>query len=191
MIFITLLQSSDIAINNDSHLEDLIYKIAAGNKEALERLYVKTKSAVYGFSLSIIKNNADAEDVLQETYIKIWTNAQSYTAHGTPMAWILTIARNLALMKIREKKRFQDIEPEEWERCFAVSDEAENTEARQFLIAALRILTEEERQIIMLHAVSGLKHREIGDLLQMALPTVLSKYHRALKKLKNYMEGEK
>jgi len=136
-----------------------------------------------------MKNPADAEDILQETYLKIWANAGKYTAKGTPMAWIMTIAKNLALMKLREKKRHQDLEPEEWDMSFHIPDTSGTTEDRHLLEAALNILAEEERHIILLHAVSGLKHREIAELLDMALPTVLSKYHRALKKLRKYIEG--
>ena len=53
----------------------------------------------------------------------------------------------------------------------------------------MRVLGDEERQVVMLHAVAGFKHREIAQMLDMALPTVLSKYNRALKKLRTRLEG--
>ena len=56
---------------------------------------------------------------------------------------------------------------------------------------ALARLSGEERRIVLLHAVTGLKHREIAQLLELPLSTVLSKYHRGLKKLKSLMKGEK
>lgn len=58
------------------------------------------------------------------------------------------------------------------------------------LHSAVAALSEQERQIVLLYAVTGWKHREIAALLQMPLPTVLSKYHRALKKLKTHWKGE-
>lgn len=189
MVFLALLLHTEIEYETGSHLDELIKRLAVGDKGALEELYHATRAAVYGFSLSITKNPADSEDVLQETYLKIWANADRYTAKGTPMAWILMITKNLALMKLREKKRHQDLEPEEWDMSFHIPDSAGNTEDRHLLEAALNILSEEERHIILLHAVSGLKHREIATLLELALPTVLSKYHRALKKLRKYIEG--
>lgn len=189
MLLLTILQSIEEERTPDSVLDSLIRRIANGDKEALAKLYAETRASIYGFSLSITKNPADSEDILQETYLKIWANAAGYTAKGTPMAWILTIAKNLSLMKLREKKRHEDLEPEEWDRMFSVPDTAATAEDRQFLAAALAMLVEEERQIIMLHAVSGIKHREIAELLGMALPTVLSKYHRGLKKLRKYIEG--
>lgn len=188
-MFFTLLQATDMTYDPGSHLDEMIKRIAKGDKNALAELYYETKSAIYGFSLSLTKNPADSEDILQETYLKIWSNADSYKAKGTPMAWILTITKNLALMKLREKKKHQDLEPEQWDMEFHIPDTAGNTEDRHLLEAALNILSEEERQIILLHAVSGLKFREISELTGFGLSTVLSKYHRSLKKLKIYIEG--
>lgn len=189
MLFFTLADTTQTAYDKNSHLDEVLKRLAKGDKTALEELYHETKAAIYGFSLSITKNPADSEDVLQETYLKIWANADRYIAKGTPMSWILMIAKNLSLMKLREKKRHQDLEPEEWDMEFHIPDSAGNTEDRHLLEAALNLLTLEEREIILLHAVSGLKHREIAELLDMALATVLSKYHRALKKLRKYIEG--
>lgn len=188
-MFFTLLQATDMTYDPGSHLDEMIKRIAKGDKNALAELYYETKSAIYGFSLSLTKNPADSEDILQETYLKIWSNADGYKAKGTPMAWILTITKNLALMKLREKKKHQDLEPEQWDMEFHIPDTAGNTEDRHLLEAALNILSEEERQIILLHAVSGLKFREISELTGFGLSTVLSKYHRSLKKLKIYIEG--
>ena len=76
----------------------------------------------------------------------------------------------------------------EWEKLTSPHD-TESAVDIVVLKAALQILTEEERQIVTLHALSGCKHREIAEILQIPLPTVLSKYHRALKKLKKELEG--
>lgn len=186
MIF-TLIQTTETASNSGSHLDKQIKRIASGDKSALAELYQETKSSVYGFALSLTQNAADAEDILQEVYLKIWANAENYKMKGTPMAWILTITKNLALMKFREKKRHQDLKPEEWDMTFHIPDSAGNVEDRHLLEAALNILSEEERQILLLHAVSGLKFQEIGELMGIPLSTVLSKHHRALKKLREYL----
>lgn len=184
MLLMTLLQEAGSV--SPCLTDDLIKRLATGEKEALAELYSETRAAVYGFSLSIVKNTADAEDILQDTYLKIYSSAGSYKSKGNPMAWILTITKNLSLMKLREKSRFQDLEDHEWEAAATVEAPSED---RQLLQAAMCILSEEERQVILLHALSGMKHREIAALLDLALPTVLSKYHRALKKLRKYLEG--
>ena len=78
--------------------EDLIFKIAEGNMEALQDLYDAVYDSVYGFALSITKNSPDAEDVLQDTFLAVHKNAPDYISKGKPMAWILTIAKNFALI---------------------------------------------------------------------------------------------
>lgn len=185
MFLTTILQTEIIELDG---IDLLIQRMKNGDKEALAELYSKTRAAVYGFSLSITKNEADSEDILHETYLKAWNGAESYVSKGNPMAWLMTIAKNLSLMKLREHKKVHDLEDDEWNKI-AVSNSAADIEDRQFLNDALAILSEEERQIIMLHAVAGIKHREISALLDIPLSTVLSKYHRALKKLKSHMEG--
>ena len=183
-MLLTMLHQTDSV--SPCPLDDLLHRLATGEKDALAGIYEETRAAVYGFSLSIVKNAADAEDVLQETYLKIYSGAASYRSRGHAMAWILTITKNLSLMKLRERRRFQELEAYEWEQLPAKEVALEDWPLFQ---AAMEILSNEERQVILLHALSGLKHREIASLLDLALPTVLSKYHRALKKLRNYMEG--
>lgn len=168
--------------------EELFIQIAEGDVQALEILYYQTYQAVYGFILSILKNQYDAEDILQETYIKIKTGAHLYKPQGKPLAWIFTIARNLSYMKIRKDKNTQTSPYEELENMLDFSA-VEDKENKLLLEAAFSILGDEERQIIVLHANTGMKHREIAALVKLPLSTVLSKYNRGMKKLRNYIEG--
>lgn len=169
-------------------LEPLMAGLAAGDQEALGELYHRTRTAVYGLALSILRHGHDAEDVTQDTFVRAWEKAEQYRPQGTPMAWLLTITRNLALMKLRERARTQDLPPEDW-ASVAIESHEVTTEDRTVLTAALTTLSEEERQIVLLHAAAGLKHREIAQLLELPLSTVLSKYRRALLKLKQKLEG--
>lgn len=170
-------------------LDRLLSGVAAGDREALAQLYRRTRTAVYGLALSYLKNAHDAQDVTQDTFIRVWDSAHQYRPKGSPMGWLLAIARNLALMKLRQSRRHVELEEGEWN---AIPAEATglSPEDRQLLQGALATLGDEERQVVLLHAVTGLKHREIAALLKIPLPTVLSKYHRALKKLRAYMEGD-
>lgn len=168
-------------------LEALITGIARGDKAAVSALYEETKSAVYGFALSILKNPSDAEDVMQGTYVRIWQAAERYSPGGKPMAWVLTIARNLALSTLRERSRIAELPEESWLSLEADS-RPDATEDRLVLDAAMCLLSQSEREIVMLHAVAGLKHIEIARLLSLPLPTVLSKYSRARKKLQGALK---
>ncbi len=172
--------------------EELLKRVGAGDIDAFRQLYHNTDRTVYSFILSILKNPQDAEEVMQETYLKIWTSAASYHSQGKPLAWIFTIARNLCYMRFRDLKRQADLGLDELngeetgELCLPL----ENLADAMVLRSALEILKEDERQIVLLHASAGLKHREIAADLQMPLATVLSKYNRAIKKLKQYLREE-
>jgi RNA polymerase sigma-70 factor (ECF subfamily) len=179
--------ASDVTKRPDVFYESCISSIASGDKNALGMLYTNTKAAVYGFALSIVRNAQDAEDVLQDTFVNIYTSAQSYKKMGKPMAWILTITRNLALMKLRARKTIADSFEDDWNLSVADTS-AVPGEDRLMLSMALRSVTPEESQIVMLHAVAGFKHREIAEVLELPLSTVLSKYNRALKKLRKALE---
>ncbi len=172
--------------------EKLLLRVAPGDKEAFQRLYQNTDKTKYGFILSILRNPQDAEEIMQETYLKIWTSAAGYKSQGKPLAWMFTIARNLCYMKFRDQKREADIglsdlsEGELGEFCPQIEDAAD----KMVLKAALHILNEEERQIVLLHTTAGMKHREIAADLEMPLATVLSKYNRAMKKLQKHLREE-
>lgn len=167
---------------NSAELDILISKVAAGDVASLEGIYIETKESVYAYALSILKNMADAEDVLQECYIKLFHGASGYTSQGKPLAWIFTITRNLCLKKLNEHKDRVDLTDEEWneklEKC-----EGLTTEEQTVLKDCLSKLSEEEQQVVTLHALSGYKHREIAEIMGMPLSTVLSKYNRAIAKL--------
>jgi len=169
-------------------IESWLLHMAAGDTEALALLYEATKAALYGFVLSIIRNPHTAEDVLQETFIKAFLSAPLYRPMGKPMAWLLTIAKNQARMKLREKAgQALPLEPE---HLPSASDDTERVLDRLTLQTALTMLGEEERQIVMLREVSGLKFKEIAALLELPLATALSKHRRALSKLKTRLKEE-
>ncbi len=168
-------------------LDALIKGISNGSQVALEQLYRYTHSSVYSFALSILKNTHDAEDVLHDCYIAIWNGAGNYRSQGKPLAWIMTITRNLCLQQIRKHQKTEDIPQDEWERH--LFDNGELTmEDKSVLSACMALLSEQERQIVTLHAVSGFKYREIAEFLDLPLSTVLSKYHRAIKRLKQHLQ---
>ena len=189
LIFLEAMAEDSAARTDALVLEPLLLKLADGEQSALAELYCRTKTAVYGLAVSYLKHTHDAEDVTQDTFVALWEKAYQYRPQGTPLAWILKIARNLALMKLREQGKTQDIEPEAWERMVA-DHPLVTVEDRHVLQAALSGLSDHERQVVILHAVTGWKHREIAELLELPLATVLSKYRRALQKLKNMLDRE-
>jgi len=143
---------------------------------------------LYGFILSLTKNKEDAEDLLQNTFIKIRNGAHLYKPNGNPMAWMCTIAKNQYLDFVRKYGKYQSVDFELMENYAAYSSTQE-VDNHMVLKAAFQILSDEERTIVIMHLVNGLKHREIAQSINLPLSTVLSKYNRSLKKLRKYIEG--
>ena len=167
--------------------ESLFTRIAAGDKEAFFLLYEECSSSVFAYALSIVRNRTDAEDVMQDTFLKIRSAAHLYKPQGKPLAWVFTIAKNLCLMKLRQRSHTASLSEENSVQDLGF-DRIENAEDRLVLEKAFTILPLDSCQIIMLHAVSGMKHREIAKILNIPLSTVLSKYNRGIKKLRSEME---
>jgi len=190
MIFFANLESGTVKTKAIIFDENLIRLIGQDDQQAFQELYHTINSPLFAYILSLVQNTQDAEDILQETYLKIRAAAHLYQPQGKPMAWIFTIARNLSMMTLRKQKRNADLDMENLEndRLFATNMDIQDQLVLHTLLCDME---EAERSIILLHAVSGVKHREIAQALSIPLPTVLSKYNRGLKKLRRKLEAQK
>jgi len=173
--------------SNKLYIDEKLFKLIGQNDmNALEELYHITERTLYAYILSIVKNHDETLDLMQETYLKIMSSAHLYKPMGKPLAWIFTIAKNLHLSKLRKGKKEYSIDSIEIENDLQFSYITDK-EDKMVLETALRILDEDERKIVILYAVSGLKHKEIAESIGLKLSTSLSKYHRALTKLRKYL----
>ncbi len=187
---LSLLMTTEYAPAEDRYeLQRLLLRVAGGEREALAELYRRTRSAVYGLALSYLKNAHDAQDLTQDVYVQAWDCAEQYRPTGSPMGWLMAVCCNLCLMRLRREERHAALSEEEWD-AIPAQECGLDADERTLLQQALASLADEERRIVLLHAVTGMKHREIAALLELPLPTVLSKYHRALKKMRAYLEGD-
>lgn len=168
--------------------EGLLARVARGDTQALAELYSTARTPVYAMALACLKNADDAQDVTQDTFVRVWESAGQYRARGKPMGWVMTIARNLARMRLRQRQRTGEMGEEEWSAIPSSCDPS--LEDRLTLQTALGALEDTERQVVLLHTSSCLKHREIAELLGLPVSTVLSKYSRALKKMRAQLEGD-
>lgn len=178
----------DAAKGSSVFLDEQLRSISKGDKSALAALYQCAKTPIYTYALSVVKSRQDAEDVLQDVLLEIWRSASAYKSLGKPMAWIITITRNKCFMKLRQRAFTSEL-PYDPEALSETVADGMNLEDRIVIKSCLEELSDDEREIVILHAVSGLKHKEIAEILKIPLSTVLSKYNRAIKKLRQTLQN--
>ncbi len=86
-------------------IEGMILRTGRGDRAAFSLLYEATSAKLFGVCLRVLNNRAEAEDALQDVYVKVWQKASGYAVNGySPMTWLITVARNLAIDKLRARK---------------------------------------------------------------------------------------
>ena len=189
MLLLQVTQEESRRTDNDA-LEALLAGVAAGRREAFCALYEQTRGRIYAYALSFLRSTQDAEDAMQDSFLKIRAAAHLYEPRGKPLAWMLTICKNVCLMELRRKQNLAPL-TEEAEAVLAAPDSLTDAEDRMLLQAAFQSLDPVDLQVILLHAAVGLKHREIAAALDLPLSTVLSKYNRGIKRLQRELEDRK
>ena len=173
--------------------EGLFEKIANGDDTAFTELYYASYRQIYGFLVALTKNKEDAEDLLQNTYIRIRNGSHLYRKQGTPMTWMCAVAKNQFLDFVRKKSKGVSVDFDEVEKYVSEGlgtgvKQHKDVENEMVLEKAFEILNKQERTIVVLHMIDGLKHREISKITGIPLSTVLSKYNRSLKKLREFIK---
>lgn len=162
--------------------DELIVRTAGGDMAALERLYREMFRPVYAFVMTIVRDAHTAEDITQDVFVKVYTGASDFSPNGFGRAWMMRIARNLALNAVSRRR---ETEGEEALEGLRAPDRPEDSAiARLALRQAMRELTDDERRIITLHAAAGMKLAEIAEALEQPLGTIKWKHASALKKLR-------
>lgn len=176
-------------LSKPNELERLMSAVAAGDREAFAALYRATSAKLYGVALRILRRRDLADEVIQETYVRIWKNAAAFDpARASPITWMVTIARNRALDEVRRAKPLAiDTTPE----AFDVADDAmlasERVEVASELArlrACLDGLEPERRDIVRLAYLDGLSREELGARFGHPPGTIKTWLHRSLKQLK-------
>lgn len=167
--------------------EGLFSRIGQGEMSAFDQLYRETEKVMYTYALSLTRSHDEALDLVQESYVKVLSAAHLYQPMGKPLAWLFTIQKNLHLSHLRKSGRITPLDTADIENNRRFSY-VEDPDDRLVLESALTLLNAEERQIVLLHAVTGMKHKDIAETIGINLSTTLSKYHRALKKLRAHLE---
>ena len=182
---------SEDALTGDS---ELLALAASGDAAAFELFVIRHRNSVWGFARSLTRDVTKAEDAMQETFLSAWKGASSFRGEGSAVGWLLSIARNAVYRQHRSKEGAPDqiesmtelgrmagwgAEPDPME-AFVVKDEVER---------AMASLPMEDQEILLLREVEGLSNEDCARALQISLPAVKSRLHRARLRFAGYLRG--
>jgi RNA polymerase sigma-70 factor (ECF subfamily) len=174
----------------------LISKVADGDQRAFLALYDRYSSRVYSLALQMMRDRMMAEEVVQDTFLKLWSRAGQYlTERGSLLIWLLTIARRTALDRLRLESRRPTLSNEtDPELVWELTPEPESTseEARwHSLYLAVQSLPEDQRNVIELAYYQGMSQSEIADTLDLPLGTVKTRLRTGMDRLRHrWLEDE-
>lgn len=178
-------------------LEDLFLLAKKGDGIAFEQIVLQTERAVYNLALSIVKKKEDAEDVTQETYLRLWRVASELKLEGSLKLYILKAARNLSLDLIRKNSRMDEIDTvildSDGEFEIDIADDSPDSRPdasylrkveKETVLQSIEELPSAAREMIVLRDIEGLSYAEIGAMLGIAEGTLKSKLFRARERLR-------
>ncbi len=156
--------------------------------EKIVRQVLHLKDKLYRFAFRILSNEIDAEDVVQETFVKVWQKSEQLEGIENKEAWCMTVARNLAIDKIRARKKTMSSDIDSYH---FISDSnptpdkiVENQESLSMVMQKLNSLPEHQREIIHLRDIEGYTYKEIGEMTGYSEEQVKVNLFRARQKLK-------
>ena len=170
--------------------EDLIQALRNHEKIAVEALYDMYSASLYGVISRIVIDTPTSEDVLQETFVKIWHSFSNYNAEkGRLFTWMVNIARNLAIDKIRSKDFKNQSKNHELENNVTFIDEQKNTVYKPELMGIKNLvetLKPEQKSILDLVYFKGYTHVEAAEELGIPLGTIKTRLRMAIQELRKH-----
>lgn len=173
--------------------QDILLAIARGKVEALDVLYRRYHQGLYALAYRIVSDHQIAEDMVQETFVRVWRGAASYSPQaGSVRVWLFAILRNYAIDHLRKQRQrstprevpLGEIESDE---CLALEDTWEEVwrhEERAQIRRALMRLSEKQHMVIELGYFQGYTHVEIAEMCGLPLGTVKSSMRLGLQAMK-------
>ncbi len=176
--------------------EDLVGEVARGQEAALGVLYDRYHRQCFSFALRILGSEPDAEEAVQEAFVRVWRSASQYdSSRAAVSSWILSVARNLCIDELRRRRRRAPQLPQSDETFeIAGTDRTDLAAEREILGSkvrdALQALPGEQRSAIELVYFHGLTSQEVGKVLNVPPPTIRSRLRLGLLKLGGVLQAE-
>jgi RNA polymerase sigma factor (sigma-70 family) len=170
--------------------EELVLSLRNREKIAIEALYDMYSASLFGVISRIIPDTALAEDVLQETFVKIWHSFSGYSSEkGRLFTWMVNIARNLSIDKVRSKDFKNQNKNRELENNVTFIDEQRNTTYKPELLGIKELvstLKPEQKSILDLVYFKGYTHVEASEELGVPLGTIKTRLRMAILQLRKH-----
>jgi RNA polymerase sigma-70 factor (ECF subfamily) len=179
---------------------ELVERCQRGHLDAFEILVKRYHQRVYGLAYSMLRNEQDASDLSQETFVKAWQAIRGFKKNASFYTWLYRITTNLCIDFVRKRDRrptvpFEETVDPEADANVEVppsnqpspTDEMQRKELRQQIDAALLELSPEHRAVIQLREFQGLEYAEIAEAVGCSLGTVMSRLHYARKHLQKLL----
>lgn len=188
-----------ISTSNEITEEQLIEEAINGSKLALAELVKKYEQTVYNFAFKICRNKERAEHTMQETFMSMIKSLKQFSGKSKLSTWLYTIVSNHCLMLARSQKKYDytSLENEDgliddrnivdWN--FSPDKIAENSELKVVLDEAIQKLPHEYRVVFLLRDVEGLSTKETGEIVNLSVPAIKSRLHRARAFLRNELDN--
>lgn len=169
-------------------IEKYLSRMAMGDRAAFTSLYSATSAKLFGVTLRVLNNRAEAEEVLQEVYIKVWHSAARYKVNGlSPMSWLITIARNHSIDRLRTRRANHD----GLDQAAEIVDAAPGPEAlaiagsdRARIVRCMAELEADRADAVRRAYVMGETYAELADRYRVPLNTIRTWLRRSLIKLR-------
>ena len=175
----------------------LAEQLAAGDVRALEVLYDRYGPLAYSISVRVLGDPGKAEDVVQEVFLKVWTNAARFDAgKGSLRTWLLTAVRNRSIDFLRGRGAHERSEKEIPEFVPATGSgadpwrEVSRAMEREAVRQAVESLPSEQKQAVELAYFGGYSYPEIADMIRVPLSTVKGRMRLGMEKLHSYLLGK-
>ena len=176
-----------------AHLSDeaLLALIARDDEPALAELYNRHGRVAYGLAFRVLRDDALAQDAVQEAFLGVWRAADRFSAErAKPRTWLLTLVHRRAVDLVRreERRRAEPLEPEHEEAMGPQADQAEEITRRESVRSALRGLPPEQREAIELAYFGGYTQSELAERLGEPLGTIKSRMFTGLSRLRDALD---
>jgi RNA polymerase sigma-70 factor (ECF subfamily) len=175
---------NEITGENMTISKQTIKKLYIHNQDAFCEVYNEYRPAVYYVIQSIVMDAETAKELVQDTFIKMWNNIYQFDYNTNFTAWLLSIAKNTAKDFLRKKVPLEYIDENQLE-C-----PMKKTVLNEFTIDAAGILNEVEYEVLFLSIIYNFKRKEVAEILDKPLGTILRLYKQGLDKLRDFYQTE-